>query len=110
MLDTYDFDGDVWLCHSFKGQCHDYTAFVRLYVFHVSNIMCQFGPPSFNFVNLIIKFFKVNQICPISNDRQNIGFVTLLNSKLCQPVRQSLDEKTFKGKQKCYYRTRDFTT
>ncbi|XP_057491030.1 PI-PLC X domain-containing protein At5g67130-like [Actinidia eriantha] len=27
MLDTYDFDGDVWLCHSFKGQCHDYTAF-----------------------------------------------------------------------------------
>lgn len=27
MLDTYDFDGDVWLCHSFGGQCHDYTAF-----------------------------------------------------------------------------------
>ncbi|CAL0321714.1 unnamed protein product [Lupinus luteus] len=27
MLDTYDFDGDVWLCHSFQGQCHDYTAF-----------------------------------------------------------------------------------
>ncbi|KAJ1381965.1 PLC-like phosphodiesterase, TIM beta/alpha-barrel domain superfamily [Sesbania bispinosa] len=27
MLDTYDFDGDVWLCHSFNGQCHDYTAF-----------------------------------------------------------------------------------
>ncbi|CAI9109879.1 OLC1v1009801C1 [Oldenlandia corymbosa var. corymbosa] len=27
MLDTYDFEGDVWLCHSFKGQCHDYTAF-----------------------------------------------------------------------------------
>ncbi|XP_073264689.1 PI-PLC X domain-containing protein At5g67130 isoform X2 [Populus alba] len=27
MLDTYDFRGDVWLCHSFKGQCHDYTAF-----------------------------------------------------------------------------------
>ncbi|KAK7394389.1 hypothetical protein VNO78_14916 [Psophocarpus tetragonolobus] len=27
MLDTYDFDGDVWLCHSFKGQCHDFTAF-----------------------------------------------------------------------------------
>lgn len=29
MLDTYDFDGDVWLCHSFGGKCHDYTAFVR---------------------------------------------------------------------------------
>ncbi|KAL5582093.1 hypothetical protein UlMin_014535 [Ulmus minor] len=27
MLDTYDFQGDVWLCHSFGGQCHDYTAF-----------------------------------------------------------------------------------
>ncbi|KAL6143639.1 hypothetical protein ACLB2K_054334 [Fragaria x ananassa] len=27
MLDTYDFDDDVWLCHSFKGKCHDYTAF-----------------------------------------------------------------------------------
>lgn len=28
MLDTYDFNGDVWLCHSFEGQCHDITAFV----------------------------------------------------------------------------------
>ncbi|KAF9684011.1 hypothetical protein SADUNF_Sadunf04G0073400 [Salix dunnii] len=27
MLDTYDFRGDVWLCHSSKGHCHDYTAF-----------------------------------------------------------------------------------
>lgn len=27
MLDTYDFRGDVWLCHSFKGQCYDFTAF-----------------------------------------------------------------------------------
>ncbi|KAJ8436029.1 hypothetical protein Cgig2_007687 [Carnegiea gigantea] len=27
MLDTYDFRGDVWLCHSFAGKCHDYTAF-----------------------------------------------------------------------------------
>ncbi|XP_022133943.1 PI-PLC X domain-containing protein At5g67130 [Momordica charantia] len=27
MLDTYDFDGDVWLCHSFGGKCHNYTAF-----------------------------------------------------------------------------------
>ncbi|XP_059643021.1 PI-PLC X domain-containing protein At5g67130 isoform X2 [Cornus florida] len=27
MLDTYDFQGAVWLCHSFGGQCHDYTAF-----------------------------------------------------------------------------------
>ncbi|OIV90208.1 hypothetical protein TanjilG_01404 [Lupinus angustifolius] len=27
MLDTYDFDGDIWLCHSFQGHCHDFTAF-----------------------------------------------------------------------------------
>ncbi|QHO17320.1 PI-PLC X domain-containing protein At5g67130 isoform X2 [Arachis hypogaea] len=27
MLDMYAFDGDVWLCHSSQGQCHDYTAF-----------------------------------------------------------------------------------
>ncbi|CAO2817302.1 unnamed protein product [Amaranthus hypochondriacus] len=27
MLDTYDFNGDVWLCHSFGGKCFDYTAF-----------------------------------------------------------------------------------
>ncbi|ESR44180.1 hypothetical protein CICLE_v10013394mg [Citrus x clementina] len=27
MLDTYDFKGDVWLCHSFGGKCYDVTAF-----------------------------------------------------------------------------------
>ncbi|CAH9139217.1 unnamed protein product [Cuscuta epithymum] len=27
MLDVYDFHNDVWLCHSFGGHCHDYTAF-----------------------------------------------------------------------------------
>ncbi|XP_068639767.1 PI-PLC X domain-containing protein At5g67130-like isoform X2 [Aristolochia californica] len=27
MLDMYDFEGDIWLCHSFKGQCYDITAF-----------------------------------------------------------------------------------
>ncbi|KAK4393208.1 PI-PLC X domain-containing protein [Sesamum angolense] len=27
MLDTYDFEGDIWLCHSFGGRCHDFTAF-----------------------------------------------------------------------------------
>ncbi|KAI8534180.1 hypothetical protein RHMOL_Rhmol10G0069100 [Rhododendron molle] len=27
MLDTYDFEGDVWLCHSFGGECYDFTAF-----------------------------------------------------------------------------------
>jgi hypothetical protein len=28
MLDTYDFKGDVWLCHSDRGKCYDTTAFV----------------------------------------------------------------------------------
>ncbi|KAG8642628.1 PI-PLC X domain-containing protein At5g67130 [Manihot esculenta] len=27
MLDLYDFQNDIWLCHSFGGQCYDYTAF-----------------------------------------------------------------------------------
>lgn len=27
MLDTYDFDNDVWLCHSFQGKCYNFTAF-----------------------------------------------------------------------------------
>ncbi|KAL6530152.1 hypothetical protein OROMI_028797 [Orobanche minor] len=27
MLDMYDFEDDIWLCHSFHGQCYKYTAF-----------------------------------------------------------------------------------
>lgn len=27
MLDMYDFQNDIWLCHSFGGQCYNYTAF-----------------------------------------------------------------------------------
>ncbi|XP_030960958.1 PI-PLC X domain-containing protein At5g67130 isoform X1 [Quercus lobata] len=27
MLDTYDFEDDIWLCHSFEGECNDFTAF-----------------------------------------------------------------------------------
>ncbi|KAK7252031.1 hypothetical protein RIF29_35712 [Crotalaria pallida] len=27
MLDLYDFENDIWLCHSFGGQCYNYTAF-----------------------------------------------------------------------------------
>ncbi|KAK8694346.1 hypothetical protein V6N13_071900 [Hibiscus sabdariffa] len=27
MLDTYDFHGGVWMCHSFGGKCYDFTAF-----------------------------------------------------------------------------------
>ncbi|XP_008241483.1 PREDICTED: PI-PLC X domain-containing protein At5g67130 [Prunus mume] len=27
MLDVYDFENDIWLCHSFRGQCFNFTAF-----------------------------------------------------------------------------------
>ncbi|XP_076930165.1 PI-PLC X domain-containing protein At5g67130-like [Bidens hawaiensis] len=27
MLDLYDFENDIWLCHSFGGKCFNYTAF-----------------------------------------------------------------------------------
>ncbi|XP_026382368.1 PI-PLC X domain-containing protein At5g67130-like isoform X2 [Papaver somniferum] len=27
MLDTYDFEDDIWLCHSAEGKCHHITAF-----------------------------------------------------------------------------------
>ncbi|XP_020236637.1 PI-PLC X domain-containing protein At5g67130-like [Cajanus cajan] len=29
MLDMYDFNNDIWLCHSFGGNCYDVTAFRR---------------------------------------------------------------------------------
>lgn len=30
MLDMYDFRNDIWLCHSFRGVCYDFTAFVSI--------------------------------------------------------------------------------
>ncbi|XP_054823095.1 PI-PLC X domain-containing protein At5g67130-like isoform X1 [Prosopis cineraria] len=27
MLDMYDFENDIWLCHSFGGQCYNFTSF-----------------------------------------------------------------------------------
>jgi hypothetical protein len=27
----YDFNNDIWLCHSFRGQCYNYTAFVSMH-------------------------------------------------------------------------------
>ena len=31
MLDMYDFNNDIWLCHSFGGTCYNFTAFVSLF-------------------------------------------------------------------------------
>jgi len=28
MLDIYELDGDIWLCHSVYQKCYDFTAFV----------------------------------------------------------------------------------
>lgn len=30
MLDMYDFENDIWLCHSTGGQCYNVTSFVSL--------------------------------------------------------------------------------
>lgn len=35
MLDMYDFENDVWLCHSFDGMCFNFTAFVSFDIFFV---------------------------------------------------------------------------
>ncbi|MFS7955430.1 hypothetical protein Hanom_Chr07g00642561 [Helianthus anomalus] len=29
MLDMYDFNNDIWMCHSFGGRCYNITAYVR---------------------------------------------------------------------------------
>lgn len=39
MLDLYDFENDVWLCHSFGGQCFNYTAFVSDKLFICNLVM-----------------------------------------------------------------------
>ncbi|PON82085.1 PLC-like phosphodiesterase [Trema orientale] len=52
MLDTYDFKGDVWLCHSIAGQCHELTAFVRKY----STQLIIFVFAFFNLINCNKKF------------------------------------------------------
>ncbi|GMP38323.1 hypothetical protein CsSME_00009612 [Camellia sinensis var. sinensis] len=33
MLDMYDFENDIWLCHSYGGNCYNYTAFVCILTF-----------------------------------------------------------------------------
>lgn len=33
MLDMYDFNNDIWLCHSFNAQCYNATAFVSTLIY-----------------------------------------------------------------------------
>lgn len=35
MLDMYDFNDDIWLCHSLRGQCFNFTAFVKNWSSHL---------------------------------------------------------------------------
>lgn len=35
MLDMYDFQNDIWLCHSFGGQCYSFTAFVSAILYKI---------------------------------------------------------------------------
>ncbi|KZV22109.1 hypothetical protein F511_11637 [Dorcoceras hygrometricum] len=44
MLDMYDFNDDIWLCHSFGGQCYNVTAF----------------QPAINVLNEIQEFLEKN--------------------------------------------------
>ncbi|KAJ3675169.1 hypothetical protein LUZ60_004211 [Juncus effusus] len=45
MLDMYDFQNDIWLCHSFGGKCYNYTAFVpALYVLKEINAFLERNP------------------------------------------------------------------
>lgn len=47
MLDMYDFENDIWLCHSFRGQCFNFTAFVinllQSYIILDINVVLAFG-------------------------------------------------------------------
>jgi len=43
MLDTYDFNGEVWLCHSFQDQFYDFITFGDLLP---APPMASFVPPN----------------------------------------------------------------
>lgn len=42
MLDMYDFDNDIWLCHSFRGQCFNFTAFVIYFLLFLNFWLLKF--------------------------------------------------------------------
>ena len=43
MLDMYDFGNDIWLCHSFRGQCFNFTAFVIYPLFSLTSTFFFFS-------------------------------------------------------------------
>ncbi|XP_072085726.1 ATP-dependent DNA helicase Q-like 4A isoform X2 [Arachis hypogaea] len=41
MLDMYDFENDIWLCHSFGGQCFNATLFLAHFGEKFDSSTCQ---------------------------------------------------------------------
>lgn len=35
MLDMYDFQNDVWLCHSTGGKCFNFSSFVSAWLYYL---------------------------------------------------------------------------
>ncbi|KAF3337684.1 PI-PLC X domain-containing protein [Carex littledalei] len=45
MLDMYDYQNDIWLCHSYGGNCYNYTAFVpAIEVLKEINVFLEANP------------------------------------------------------------------
>lgn len=64
MLDMYDFQNDIWLCHSAQGQCYNFTAFVSAWL--CSYIQNLLGPFSHMMQHLPLPKFLMS-LCVISN-------------------------------------------
>ena len=64
MLDMYDFQNDVWLCHSFDGTCFNFTAFVSLSTFFLLCIVYEHACPKIleaidNLLRILVNIFKI---------------------------------------------------
>lgn len=57
MLDMYDFNNDIWLCHSFGGTCYNYTAFVSVLTKFRYGTFCLFFV-TFDFVLALLQDFR----------------------------------------------------
>ena len=72
MLDMYDFENNIWLCHSFDGTCFNFTAFVSLYTLFSSTystrkrlwfvcVCVQWQQPAVNVLREIQVFLENNK-------------------------------------------------
>ncbi|KAG9151469.1 hypothetical protein Leryth_015078, partial [Lithospermum erythrorhizon] len=46
MLDMYDFNNDIWLCHSFGANCYNVTAFVSVTLLLHNSVLSPWRKPS----------------------------------------------------------------